>query len=215
MSEMKYTGLKLTPRLFEEILIELFDGKQFERSDAIKTVIDYFVEHGGKKENKDYVSVFKKATSYLKDSGLENKGYGIWTLKYHKKEIEEIIEPKTKRNIVEVEQVIGEGEQSIYVYYYDIYERYAKTSNLNKWPCKIGRTDVNPLDRIADQAKTAYPELPHIALIIKCDDSAKLETAIHSVLKYQGAWIEDAPGSEWFNTNPNEIVTIFDSISKQ
>jgi hypothetical protein len=37
----KYYGIKLTPNVFKELLIELFDGMQFKRDVAIST---YYIE---------------------------------------------------------------------------------------------------------------------------------------------------------------------------
>jgi len=85
MKKLNYQGLKLTPSLFADILILLFDGKQFHRQDAISDVKQFFVDHGGSLENKDYVATFKKVAQNLKDCGLINRGYGAWVLTYNKK----------------------------------------------------------------------------------------------------------------------------------
>ena len=80
------------------------------------------------------------------------------------------------------------------------------------WPCKIGRTDCDPIQRIIGQAGTCYPELPHVALIIYCDDSNALETAFHNIMKVKGRWMADAPGKEWFMTSPDELKAIYTSV---
>lgn len=123
-------GLKLTPNEFKDLLIELFDGKQFERKNAVNTICDYWKNNGGIIEDKDYAAVFKKACSLLKDEGLKNKGYGVWTLAYSKKEIckiettvDEVMETYT------ADKIIGEGDNSIYLYYY---ESYKELSHLQK-----------------------------------------------------------------------------------
>ena len=94
----KYYGLELTPTIFSELLIQMFDGKQFSRQDAVDTIAKYHAENGG----------LLNKPSYLKGR--------------------------------------------------------------NQWECKIGRTEVDPLSRIFSQAGTCYPELPHVALIMYCDD---------------------------------------------
>ena len=45
--EYKYQGLELTPGIFRELLIDLFDGKQFTRQDAVNIVTRYHADHGG------------------------------------------------------------------------------------------------------------------------------------------------------------------------
>ena len=44
------------------LLIALYDGKQFNRQDAISTIVKYHIDHGGVAGKSSYASVFKKAT---------------------------------------------------------------------------------------------------------------------------------------------------------
>ena len=73
---------------------------------------------------------------------------------------------------------------------------------------EILMTDLG-LQRIIGQAGTCYPEFPHVALVIYCDDSAQMETALHAILKLQKKHIESAPGTEWFMTSPEEIEKLY------
>ena len=104
---------------------------------------------------------------------------------------------------------LGVGNSSVYVYYYDSYKDLAILKGLQSWQCKVGRSDVEPLQRIIGQAGTCYPEFPHVALVIYCDDSAQMETALHAILKLQKKHIESAPGTEWFMTSPEEIEKLY------
>ncbi|MCH3923262.1 hypothetical protein [Limosilactobacillus sp.] len=45
--DYKFSGLELTPAIFRELLLQLFDGKQFSRQDAIAKVKKYHFDHGG------------------------------------------------------------------------------------------------------------------------------------------------------------------------
>ena len=85
---------------------------------------------------------------------------------------------------------------------------------MQSWECKIGRTDVEPIQRIMGQAGTCYPEIPHIALVIYCEDSFQLEMAFHSILKVQKKYIKSAPGKEWFMTSPRKIEDIYSLIMR-
>lgn len=206
---MDNRGLKLAPSLFADILIELFDGKIFERQDAIDKVKEYHLNAGGiLEEDRDYIAVFKAAAQVLKNNGLTNKGYGVWQLNYEKQNVE-IVKSKKVSEKYSVDETIGTGDCAVYVYYYDIYKKYAEINNKRSFECKIGRTDKAPIHRILEQTGTCYPEKPHIALIIHCENSKLLEAALHRVLCYKGKKIEESPGDEWFITSPEEIKGIY------
>lgn len=213
MGEYKYSGLELTPNIFAELLVLYFDGKQFKRTTAIDTIVRHHKEGGGLLEKKEYVSVFKKTCKTLGTKGLVNIGYGTWRLNFHSKEVEIVPSEASKESIpFEADRTLGKGKNSVYVYYYDTYRRYAESQGLQEWECKIGRTDKDPLQRVFGQAGTCYPELPHVALIIKCDNSTQVEAAIHNILKIRNKWVRSAPGTEWFLTSPQEIERLYLTI---
>ena len=213
MDNYNYSGVKLFPSVFKDLLLYLFDGKQFTRKTAIKDVTDYHLEHGGIiEEGRDVVNVFKKVTQNLQKAnvGLINKGYGTWELHYHVTDKTEVVEDINKEDITyKVDETLGTGSNAVYVYYYDVYKELADNKGNAEWPCKIGRTDIDPIQRVIGQAGTCYPELPHIALIIFCDDSSALEATLHNILKFQKKWLKNAPGTEWFLTSPKEIKELY------
>lgn len=220
--EYKYVGMPLQPSIFAEILLHRFDGKQFKREQAIDDVVKFHEMHGGNPVSNNAASIFKKASSYLKDYGLENVNYGYWKLSYQTPHSEtEIItsddpsdsSPLSERKIESyANKIIGTGEASVYLYYFDTYKKIANLLGHDTWPCKIGRTDKDPLTRVISQSQTVFPEMPHIALIIRCDDSSTLESAIHGILKIRNQWIQKAPGTEWFETNPQQVTEIYSTI---
>ncbi|MBQ9019695.1 MAG: GIY-YIG nuclease family protein [Bacilli bacterium] len=207
----KYANIELTPAIFKELLIEKFDGMQFKRPDAIKVITEYHTNNGGILEKSSYIGTFKRATKMLKDSGITNPSYGIWQLNYKEPETR-IYKVEKNEEKIKADETYGEGKVAVYVYYYDVYKELAKLRGEEYFPCKIGRTDVEPLQRIISQSGTSYPERPHIALIFYCDNSSYLEATFHNVLKLKNKWIKDAPGVEWFKTNIEEIKTIYNSI---
>ena len=209
----KYNNIELTPGVFKELLIELFDGTQFKRTDAIKTITEYHLNNGGILEKSEYIGTFKRATKMLQDNGIVNCGYGVWKLNYKAKETV-LFETDKKEEKINADEEFGSGKVAVYVYYYDVYKELAKLKNESYYPCKIGRTDRDPLQRIISQSGTSYPEKPHIALIFYCDNSSYLENAFHSILKMKNRWLESAPGVEWFKTNETEIKNIYKSITK-
>lgn len=213
---MDNRGLELTPSLFANILIELFDGKIFKRQEAILKVKEYYVTTGGVLENdRDLIAVFKAATRLLKNKGLINQGYGAWKLNYKKDNVK-IVKVKTESKKIKynVDEEVGFGDCAVYVYFYDIYKRFAEINNSKFFECKIGRTDRDPIHRIFNQSGTCYPEKPHIALIIYCDNSKSLESAIHSALRYKGREVKGSLGKEWFMTSPEEIKEIYSYLQK-
>lgn len=218
----KYAGIELTPSVMAELIVVFFSGKQFKRKDALKKCIDFHRSNGGILEHDNYVQTIKKAlASILK---AENKGYGVWYVGSVSEEtgIVDETENNNDNNQKEAEcrdevrilsdKTIGYGDQSVYVYYYDAYRKLADLEGKNVWECKIGRTDTDPIQRIMSQAGTCYPESPHIALLIYCDNSSILETTFHNIFKMRKKWLKNAPGTEWFLTSPEEIENIYSSI---
>ena len=215
MDKYKYEGVELTPKIFSELLISLFDGKQFSRTTAINEIKKYHQKGGGLLNKKEYISTFKKSCQNLSSSGLSNISCGTWRLTYKVQDVK-IINNEDKKPIeFTADKTLGVGNNSVYIYYYETYKKFAEYCGRNVWECKIGRTDKDPLNRIFGQAGTCYPELPHIALIIKCENSIKLESALHSILKLRNQWIENAPGSEWFLTSPTEIESFYHIITNK
>lgn len=220
-SKYRYSGLTLTPNVMAHIFFQLFEGKRVSRKRAISKVVQFHSEHGGITDRStDYVSKYKKAMIQLKDFGVANVGYGIWEINYSEsasdeendfsdQPINEYGEEDDDNLIYEPDIELGEGDKAVYVYYYDSYKELAHLRGEDKYPCKIGRTDVNPIQRIIGQSGTCYPEFPHVAVIFHCEDSSLLETYLHTALKLKDRWIEDAPGNEWFRTSPEEVLSIY------
>jgi hypothetical protein len=59
------------------------------------------------------------------------------------------------------------------------------------------------------------PEIPRIGLSIRTSKARQLESALHEILRLRGRWIGDAPGKEWFNTSPEEILSLATSIDPE
>jgi T5orf172 domain len=106
---------------------------------------------------------------------------------------------------------LGEGDQLVYCFYLPTYRNQAEREGHDRWPVKIGMTTGPLTTRIAAQT-TALPEPPTVAVIIRTHDADLLEKAIQSVLSYRDRWISEAGGAEWYLTNPEEIVSIFEFV---
>jgi hypothetical protein len=114
---------------------------------------------------------------------------------------------------LEVEEVVGEGQQCVYCYYLPAYKRLAEKDGEDVYSIKIGFTkDLNPDARILGQAATALPETPVIALLVRTDNAAALEKVIHANLDFKGQKIHEARGEEWYSTNVEKIKEIIDPL---
>lgn len=151
-------------------------------------------------------------------SGLENNGCAtressrLWHI--HEMDIhrDEQTYPKT----------LGKGSQEVYLFYYRAYRENAFLKKINPvwrvdygkvlWRCKIGETHDQDTETRVKQQSGVPPEQPIIALKMKTNDSKKLETVIHEILKYWGRQAENAPGREWFLTSPQEVESIYDFL---
>ena len=112
------------------------------------------------------------------------------------------------------ERTIGSGNSSVYLYYYPQYRASAESKDEKVWECKIGRTIHSEADgRIREQA-TGLPENPKIGLHIQTDCPTETERIVHNILKVRGKHIKEAPGTEWFRTNPSEVEEIYNFIGE-
>jgi hypothetical protein len=106
------------------------------------------------------------------------------------------------------ERTVGAGTEAVYVYGYPVYRRVAAHQGEAFYPCKIGRTSFEASVRVFGQATTAMPEWPAIWLVILTDNSRVVERMLHAVLVLRGRAMDEAPGAEWFLTNPDEVESI-------
>ncbi len=111
-------------------------------------------------------------------------------------------------------QVIGEGSGEVYLYYYPAYAELARLKGEKSYRCKIGMTTYDHKQRFSYKVKSEEPEHRTISLVIKTDFPADLEKILHMMLRIAGKQLDDAPGREWFYTNPEEIVEIYNNMAK-
>jgi hypothetical protein len=117
----------------------------------------------------------------------------------------EVMEVDTAAGI-KIERMIGEGAESVYVYYHDVYAEIAKRDGLAVWECKVGSTTSAVDNRIIGQgALTCFPRPPIIGLVIRTDNARSLERLLHSALTLAGKRITAGGGSEWFLTSPDHL----------
>jgi hypothetical protein len=216
----------------EKLCLRLFLGQTLKRDDIINKVLQHHINHKGLPPKGDVTANVKKALANLVKSGkASNPVYGMYSFiepdgtqdqegGVSKDEYSTIHDTSNDQNesypsilmLNQAEHVIGEGDSSIYMYYYETYRNYALQSGSDIWQCKIGRTETDPLSRVLSQTSTALPEKPYISIIVRTNQSRELENAIHSILKLRNRYLNEAPGDEWFMTSPEEILDIADYI---
>ncbi len=215
MEEYHYKGLAITPKMIEEIIIRLFNGTSNKRDTIVSQVLDFHISNGGlASEAQDFPRSVKVALSKMGQKGYaKNRAYGIWSINKSDEPIVEVDEDVENNDETAIEdipthRIYGKGAFAVYCYYFENYKKLAILEGRSTWPCKIGRSDKDPLIRVLSQTSTALPEKPRIDFIIRTEDSSLLETTIHSVLKMRHQQCEGSPGSEWFDTNPDEVIKI-------
>jgi len=220
-----FIDLPLTPAIAEMLIQEKFAGQVATRQTIVEEVRRLHISRGGKPaEAVDLARVIKKALERLRECGTaQNPSLGYWRIGLGEGDLEEATAdfpvPLTQVEdvaVVAADVILRQDagvNSAVYLYYLPAYRISAETAKLKAWPCKIGRTERDPLSRILSQAATALPEKPHVALIIYTQYPISFEAAIHGVLTLRGQKIDDSPGKEWFLTSPDEVralVEVFD-----
>lgn len=219
MESYTYKDLPITPGIIETITVELFNGKTIKRDEIINKVLDYHVSKGGLQPiAQDFPRSIKTALSSLKEKGnAVNKSHGFWHIS--KSDSPTVIPDETEENVrgpideISTQTVYGKGPFAVYLYYFPSYKDLATFQGKKTWPCKIGRTDQDPLARVLSQVSTALPEKPYIEFIVKTKNSSQLEKMIQSVLTLREKQIEESPGTEWYNKNPDEVLEIIKFVN--
>jgi len=229
--EYRYKHVPLTPTIIEILMLELFSGRLVERQTIIDEVVEAHRARGGKDADAQSItSSVKRALQRLTARGIvqnPSKGYWRFDKASDQTEFEDLgddistdgelreaegiaIGESTPFPIADV--VAGVGRSTIYAYYLPTYRRNAEAQGESYWPCKIGRTERDPIERIMAQAATALPEHPHVALVLHTDHPIAWEAIIHGVLTVRGRKLKDSPGSEWFLTSLDEVKAIIQTI---
>ena len=214
----KYQGLPLTPNIITELARELLKVPIFRRSELIGAVEQYHSENGGSAPH-NLISATKKALRNLVDAGLlEPTGaYGYWRwitppeVTVEENGASSLDDETEELDLTDHTVVEGTGSGSVYVYYFPSYRLLAEFRREERWPVKVGMTSLGGAKiRISDQQGTAMPEQPVVAYVRQSDTPLKLERLVHAVLFYRGRQLDDAPGSEWFTSSPEEVMSIIE-----
>lgn len=215
--QYKYAERSLTPKIAQHLIMELFIGQTVQKQEIISVVDKTHIERGGLPARARSHHPVTLALSKMKQEGQVNNpnpGDGNWFIPSIFQDPEcvddEAVSSREQADL-ESERTIGSGESSVYLYYFPAYKHLAALEGEQVWPCKIGKTRYDAIDRVRSQTRTALPEYPKVGLIIKTDQLRLMETTIQGILKLQGKQKLDAPGTEWFITSPSEVEQVYES----
>ena len=223
--QYKYHNIPLARGIAKDLLLELFEGETFSRSEVSDTIVQSHNERGGLPYPGEDVgrNIIRQALISLKRDGLaifltKGRRWRIFSADdpdYIELDLDDddFEDTDTDEDIVTEDlaphKEIGFGDSVVYIYFYPTYKAHAESKGEVVFPCKVGKTKGLAIDRVLSQSGTALPEYPEIGLSIQTDTPKDLEDLLHGALRLRGKQITEAPGVEWFLTNPKEIEEIY------
>jgi hypothetical protein len=222
LTPASHSGLTLTPGVAKKIIVGLFKSEpRWTTAKLIQKVPEIHSEQGGGGGKDSVKNVINKALGYLKEDGfIHRKDYGVWEKTDEDFEAAELEEERPQLTAateakIKVGKTLGEGPESMYVYYHDSDRKLPVVNGDPVWPCKIGESGTSdPVERVITQCGTSRHTLPEIPLVIKSEDSEGIEKLIHRVFRLAGLWIKnEACSDEWFKTNPQQVEACYAAIN--
>jgi hypothetical protein len=210
-----YRGVELKPHMLCELAEKYFPpGSILQRKWLIQEAPRIHVEQGGKATVADPTAQAKKARRTLLAGNWEEAGYGnirrLGAAQASTNDFpaEPLLDGGDGGTSPNAEEWFGVGEETVYCYTFPSYLELAMLKGNKALPIKIGKTSSPTLDRVSLQCGVSNPEQPVVPLAIRVENATAYERAIHRILTIWNRWIEDAPGTEWFMTSKDEILSI-------
>lgn len=201
----EFAGLPLTPTVFARLAVRCFRGQTATRSRIISTVGAMHLELGGADSRSSVQTTSKSALRRLVKQGLAEQAGVVGHYRFADRDD---AEPALSLVDDDASLALVTGREWVYVYHLPAYAELASQRGADRWPHKIGMTTGSVESRINDQIGTALPERPQILIAHETDDAALLERVIHGIFELRGQRIDDAVGTEWFDTNADEVRSI-------
>lgn len=213
-----FEGLPITPSVMRDIVKNIYaPSEPFTRAEATRRVVDFHQSHGGGISSVNPISQMKKALQTMAGAGEVERmpGYGYWQrLALHdehdtlaKLDEESALETVEDDELFPTLNESGNGDGAIYAYYFPSYH-----SAEEPFPIKIGMSTSAYQGRVASQLGTSNPERPIVYRVHYTDSPSTLERYLHSALTLEGAWMDDAPGTEWFCIRPERIDELLEFV---
>ena len=216
MEDYKYKGKSLTGTIASDLILELFDKQTLVPTKKIEEEVKKnHRSRGGLDQTRPTNPIVANGLSRLRKQGKATNRQehgartGFWNINSAGIDADIPKKDKPKKGVL----TVGEGSDTVYLYYFPTYRSYAKSKKQKSYPCKIGRTEAkDPVAYVMNQAGTALPERPILGLFMKTDDPVGLEARIHQALDSCDARMRAAPGEEWFFTNVEQVKTFYELI---
>lgn len=185
----------------------------WKRSDLVKALPGEHAKAGGVLGRGKPEGVAKHAIKRMCKRGeIEKVAFATYRKSESHRTDSECGEPKHGGELKPI-KVIGEGTESVYVYYAPYMKELAELKGQQTWLCKIGRTSGLATDRIyAQGVRTSMMAEPVVGLVIKTNHSVLIEKTLHCVLTYFKCWSTGCPGDEWFITNPSIVEQCYERV---
>lgn len=217
-------GIPLQPVHARKLILRLLGHRDvWHRSDLAKRLAEDHLAAGNELGTQDPLAVTKKALSYLQEAGqVQSRGKGLWSLapaddaerQVDQQPAETLDQAPTDESIKQLTDegcvVLGNGAESVYLYYFANDKTAARAEGRTTWDCKIGFATGDVKDRVFSQTGTGRSRRPVIAVVIRTDYPMYLEKVIHNCLKMADRHIEGErkmTGAEWFDTTPEQLIS--------
>jgi len=214
----EYAGLTITPGIMRELMpFVVTAGEAIQRVDLVQRLVDEHIARGGEPSSVNPISQAKKCLRDMATDGhvVRLSRYGYW--RYVGPEGGDHLPPVDESRLLasdgdepfEVHHTSGVGAGSLYAYYFPAY-----LNPFGAFPIKVGMSAGPYQARIASQLGTSNPELPVVHRVHRTDRPSVLERYVHSALTIQGHWMDEAPGTEWFMTRPEQIDHLLRAVGE-
>ncbi len=132
----------------------------------------------------------------LERDAMQNQGMGVGGYAVRDAPVDDGLTPELE---------IGAGPCEVYAW---CIPGYRVSGGGDRWPTKIGRAGTEGFNGLLRDFHENLPERPRYLLRLGCADDAEArrrERLLHAWFMDRGQQLEEAPGNEWFITNPGEI----------
>ena len=218
-----YEGRAFTPSIAKEYLLNLYEGKNpFKINDIVEQVFKHHVELGGVDGNQTRRVVIEKALGNMQRADNQRAvclDKLFWRILPDNQQEEEFVQSWHE---VPREEEFGEGEEAVYLVYFDHHKRIAELNPTEygtvegKYPCKIGLTSKGDeyVKRLQDQFKLSWHSSFTIGIVYRTDRAKTVERYVHSQLDIRNREypVQGEGGTEWFLTDTPEVFEIIKEV---